>query len=216
MDSTTLKVKGFFEQFKTGENAVDFNNLIVDGSDVIVRRWLDNDFYVANLTVDYQKKGTNIISGISYSNYTGDHFGEVIWGSQLTPETAIRDRYYLSDARKTDFSIFSKITFDIGKKLAAYIDLQGRFVNYQTAGLTSDRIPINIDASFSFFNPKVGFTYEITGDNRLYVSYARANREPNRNDFERGVTKNEILDDFELGWRYKTETIRLNTNIYFL
>ena len=71
------KGQGFFEQFKTGENAVDFNNLIVDGSDVIVRRWLDNDFYVANLTVDYQKKGTNIISGISYSNYTGDHFGEV-------------------------------------------------------------------------------------------------------------------------------------------
>ncbi|MCH2216978.1 MAG: TonB-dependent receptor [Flavobacteriales bacterium] len=210
------KGQGFFEQFKTGENAVDFNNLIVDGSDVIVRRWLDNDFYVANLTVDYQKKGTNIISGISYSNYTGDHFGEVIWGSQLTPETAIRDRYYLSDARKTDFSIFSKTTFDIGKKLAAYIDLQGRFVNYQTRGLTSDRIPINIDASFSFFNPKVGFTYEIAGNNRLYISYARANKEPNRNDFERGVTKNEILDDFELGWRYKTETIRLNTNIYFM
>lgn len=210
------KGQGFFEQFKTGENAVDFNNLIVDGSDVIVRRWLDNDFYVANLTVDYQKKGTNIISGISYSNYTGDHFGEVIWGSQLTPETAIRDRYYFSDARKTDFSIFSKTTFDIGKKLAAYIDLQGRFVNYQTTGLTSDRIPINIDASFSFFNPKVGFTYEIAGNNRLYISYARANKEPNRNDFERGVTKNEILDDFELGWRYKTETIRLNTNIYFM
>ncbi len=210
------KGQGFFEQFKPGENAVDFNNLIVDGSDIIVRRWLDNDFYVANLTVDYQKKGTNIISGISYSNYTGDHFGEVIWGSQLTPGTAIRDRYYFSDARKTDFSIFSKTTFDIGKKLAAYIDLQGRFLNYQTAGLTSDRIPINIDASFNFFNPKVGFMYEIASDNRLYVSYARANREPNRNDFERGVTKNEILDDFELGWRYKTETIRLNTNIYFM
>ena len=89
-------------------------------------------------------------------------------------------------------------------------------MNYQTTGLTSDRIPINIDASFSFFNPKVGFTYEIAGNNRLYISYARANKEPNRNDFERGVTKNEILDDFELGWRYKTETIRLNTNIYFM
>lgn len=42
------KGSGYFEQYKVEEDAVDFNNLIVDGSDVIVRRWLQNDFYVAN------------------------------------------------------------------------------------------------------------------------------------------------------------------------
>lgn len=210
------KGQGFFEQYKPGEDAADFNNLIVDGSDVIVRRWLDNDFYVANFTVDYQKEDVNIISGISYSNYTGDHFGEVIWGSDLAPGTNIRDRYYFSDAKKTDFSIFSKATFDLSEKISAYIDLQGRFVNYETAGLTSDRDPIEVDASFSFFNPKAGFIYKIADENSLYLSYARANREPNRNDFENGVNTNETLDDFEFGWRYKTDKVRLNTNIYFM
>lgn len=210
------KGQGFFEQFRAGEDAADFDNLIVDGSDVIVRRWLDNDFYVANFTVDYQKDDLNIISGISYSNYTGDHFGEVIWGSDLAPGTNIRDRYYFSDAKKTDFSIFSKATFDLNEKISAYIDLQGRFVNYQTAGLTSDRDPIDVDAGFSFFNPKAGFIYKIADENSLYLSYARANREPNRNDFEAGVNTNETLDDFEFGWRYKTDKVRLNTNIYFM
>lgn len=210
------KGQGFFEQFKAGEDAADFDNLIVDGSDVIVRRWLDNDFYVANFTLDYQKEDVNIISGISYSNYTGDHFGEVIWGSDLAPGTNIRDRYYFSDAKKTDFSIFSKATFDLSEKVSAYIDLQGRFVNYETAGLTSDRDPIDVDASFSFFNPKAGFIYKIADENSLYLSYARANREPNRNDFENGVNTNETLDDIEFGWRYKTDKVRLNTNIYFM
>ncbi len=210
------KGQGFFEQFKAGEDAADFNNLIEDGSDVIVRRWLDNDFYVANFTVDYQKEYLNIISGISYSNYTGDHFGEVIWGSDLAAGTNIRDRHYFSDAKKTDFSIFSKATFDLNEKISAYIDLQGRFVNYQTSGLTSDRDPIDVDASFSFFNPKAGFIYKIADENSLYLSYARANREPNRNDFEAGVDTNETLDDFEFGWRYKTNKVRLNTNIYFM
>ncbi len=210
------KGQGFFEQFKAGEDADDFNNLIEDGSDVIVRRWLDNDFYVANFTVDYQKEDLNIISGISYSNYTGDHFGEVIWGSDLAAGTNIRDRYYFSNAKKTDFSIFSKATFDLNEKISAYIDLQGRFVNYQTAGLTSDRDPIDVDASFNFFNPKAGFIYKIADENSLYLSYARANREPNRNDFEAGVDTNETLDDFEFGWRYKTNKVRLNTNIYFM
>ena len=32
----------------------DYNNLIVDGSDVIVRRWLDNHFYVANGNATYK------------------------------------------------------------------------------------------------------------------------------------------------------------------
>ena len=210
------KGQGFFEQFREGEDAADFDNLIADGSDVIVRRWLDNDFYVANFTVDYKKEDLNIISGISYSNYSGDHFGEVIWGSHLAPGTSIRDRYYFSDAKKTDFSIFSKATFDLSDKVSAYIDIQGRFVNYETAGLTSDRDPLDVDASFSFFNPKAGFIYKIADENSLYLSYARANREPNRNDFENGVNTNETLDDIEFGWRLKTDKIRLNTNVYFM
>lgn len=210
------KGAGFFEQFKDNEDAADFNNLIVDGSDVIVRRWLDNDFYVANFNVDYQKEDLNITTGISYSNYTGDHFGEVIWGSDLTPGTNIRDRYYFSDAKKTDFSIFSKATFDLSETLSAYIDLQGRFIGYETAGLTSDRDPLDVDASFSFFNPKAGFIYRIADDNSLYLSYARANREPNRNDFEGGVTTNETLDDFEFGWRYRTNKVRLDANLYYM
>ena len=210
------KGAGFFEQYKAEENAADFNNLIEDGSDVIVRRWLDNDFYVLNFNANYKNEKLNIISGFSYSNYTGDHFGEVIWGSDLSSGTSIQDRYYFSDAKKTDMSIFSKATYEINEKVAAYLDLQGRFVNYQTKGLTSDRNPLDVDAQFNFFNPKAGFIYKIAAQNSVYLSYARANREANRNDFENGVSSPEILDDIELGWRYKSDRVQLNTNIYYM
>ncbi|ARV07486.1 TonB-dependent receptor [Polaribacter sp. SA4-10] len=207
---------GFFEQFKEEEAAADFNNLIVDNSDVIVRRWLKNDFYVFNFNTNYKTEKLNFISGISYSNYSGDHFGEVIWGENLAENTKIRDNYYFSDAKKTDFSIFAKATFSINEKLSGYADVQGRFVNYQTKGITSDIVPIDVDADFNFFNPKVGLTYKINGDNNLYTSFAVANREPNRNDFEGGVTTPETLNDLELGWRLKKDNIKLNTNIYYM
>ncbi|WP_288954991.1 TonB-dependent receptor [uncultured Polaribacter sp.] len=210
------KGSGFFEQYKAGESAADFNNLIVDNSDVIVRRWLDNDFYVVNFSTNYKNDKVNFISGISYSNYTGDHFGEVIWGSDLAPNVNIRDRYYFSDAKKTDFSIFAKANFEISEKLSGYIDLQGRFVNYQTKGITSDLDAIDVDANFDFFNPKLGFTYNVNENNNLYASFAVANREPNRNDFEGGVTTPETLFDYELGWRLKSENIKINTNIYYM
>jgi len=210
------KGAGFFEQYKAAENAADFNNLIEDGSDVIVRRWLDNDFYVFNFNANYKDEKLNIITGISYSNYTGDHFGEVIWGSNLASGVSYGDRYYFSDAKKTDMSVFSKATYQMNEKVSAYLDLQGRFINYQTKGLTSDRNPLDIDAQFNFFNPKAGFIYKIAAQNNIYLSYARANREANRNDFENGISSPEILDDIELGWRYKSDRVQLNTNIYYM
>ncbi|CAL2104041.1 Iron complex outermembrane receptor protein [Tenacibaculum sp. 190130A14a] len=208
--------KGYFEQFKDGEDAADYAGLINDGSDVIVRRWLDNHFYVANLNVTYKGDNFEIITGGSYSEYDNDHYGEVIWGSDLAPNTNIRDRYYESVSNKEDFSIFSKATFNVTDQLKAFVDLQGRFVTYKTLGLTDDLDVISVNEVYNFFNPKLGVTYKINDEHSVYASYARANREPNRNDFEGGNSKHESLDDYELGWRLQNETVKLNTNVYYM
>ena len=210
------KGSGFFEQYKTDEKAEDFNNIINDNSNVIVRRWLDNNFYVINFNATFKNKDLNLVSGLSYSNYSGDHFGEVIWGNDLVSHASIGDRYYMSDALKKDMNIFSKATYSISEEFSAYLDLQGRFVNYETAGLTSDRVPIDINTNFNFFNPKLGFIYKIKDQNSLYLSYAKAQREPNRNDFENGVSEEERLDDYELGWRYNKEDFSFSSNLYFM
>jgi len=59
-------------------------------------------------------------------------------------------------------------------------------------------------------------TYKHKDSNSFYASYARANREPNRDDFEAGVTENETLNDIELGWRYNNNKVSLNTNLYYM
>lgn len=210
------KGKGYFEQYKEGEAAADFSNLIEDDSDVIVRRWLDSDFYVLNANLVYKKEALEIISGISYSSFTNNHFGEVIWGSDLAPNTQIGDRYYDGDATKNDFSVFSKATFKLAPKFTGFVDLQGRFVSYKTNGINSDIEEFVTDADFSFFNPKLGLTYKASNKNSYYVSYARANREPNRDDFKAGVTENETLNDIELGWRYASNKVNVNTNLYYM
>ena len=71
--------------------------------------------------------------------------------------------------------------------------------------MTSDKVPFEVDESYEFFNPKAGLTYQVDRSNQLYFSYGRAQREPRRQDFERGITTAEVLDDFELGWRYQTD-----------
>ena len=207
---------GYYEQFKGGRDAADYDNLIVDGSDVIVDRWLDNHFYVLNFNANYKNEKVEVISGFSSNYYKNSHYGEIIWGSDLAANTNIRDRYYESNSKKSDFSVFSKATFTLSDNFKAFVDLQGRFVNYTTNGLTSDRDPINVDKDFSFFNPKLGLTYKLDENNSFYTSYARANKEPNRNDFEGGISQHESLDDFELGWRLANNNVKINTNLYYM
>jgi iron complex outermembrane receptor protein len=210
--------KGYFEQYKEGRSAADYNNLINDDSDVIVRRWLNNHFYVVNANATYKKNNLEVVSGLSFSDYTNDHYGELIWGSDLASGVSVRDRYYLSISDKSDISIFSKAIFNISDVFQAYIDLQTRFVNYSTTGLTSDINTIDIDENFTFFNPKVGLTYNLNSLNSLYFSFSRANREPNRNDYESNPNdvRHEELNDFEFGWRHETQKLRLNANLYFM
>ena len=102
-------------------------------------------------------------------------------------------------------------------KISLFGDLQFRIVDYKTTGLNSDRTPLILDKKFNFFNPKAGLTYLLNSNNNLYFSYARANREPNKNDFEANTNvKPEQLNDFELGWRYSTDKIKFNSNLYYM
>ncbi|WP_347173511.1 TonB-dependent receptor [Polaribacter uvawellassae] len=214
------KGQGFFEQYKADKDPADYANLVVatnnGKTDVIVRRWLDNQFYVTNFNATYKEESLEIISGFSYSNYSNKHFGEVIWAKEFAPTATIRDHYYDSYSTKNDFSMFSKATFKVGDKMSFYADLQYRNVAFKTNGLTSDRDPINVDENFSFFNPKFGATYTLNDNQHLYFSFAVANKEPNRNDFENGIKTPENLNDYELGWRLKNESVTLNTNVYYM
>jgi len=215
--------RGYFEQYKEDEDFADYNleDITIGGetintTDLIRRRWLDNDFYVLNASANHKKENLNLTFGGSYSSYDGDHFGEIIW-AQYASDSEIRDRYYDGNGKKSDFSLFSKATYRLNDNISLYADLQLRKVGYKTSGLTSDRINLRVDETFNFFNPKAGITYKLNNKNSLYFSYARANREPSRSDFESNPDiKSEQLNDFELGWRHTSNKFRINANTYYM
>ncbi|WP_298519566.1 TonB-dependent receptor [uncultured Kordia sp.] len=215
--------RGFFEQYKEDEPFAEygFQEIVIDGTtinetDLIRRRWLDNDFYVINANANYRKNNLDMDFGAFLGIYEGDHFGEVIW-ARFASDSEIRDRYYDGTGKKNELSFFTKATIRVNDKVSLFGDLQLRTVNYKTNGINSDLVPFNIDEDFTFFNPKAGINYRVNDNNSLYFSYARANREPNRSDFENNNNvKAEQLDDFELGWRWNGENFTVNTNAYYM
>ncbi|QNK76628.1 TonB-dependent receptor [Winogradskyella undariae] len=215
--------RGYFEQYKENEDfetyglqPLDFGSETVNTTDLIRRRWLDNDYYVANVNANYKDDNLNLIFGGSFSHYDGDHFGEIIW-AEFASQSEIRDRYYDGNSLKNDLSFFAKANYRLNEKISLYGDLQTRNVSYKTYGNTSDLVDFEIDKTFSFFNPKAGITYDVNTDNSLYFSYARANREANRTDFENNSDiKPEQLNDFELGWRHNKNNFTFNANVYYM
>ena len=216
------KGKGYFEQYKEDEDfetygfePIEIGGDTINTTDLIRRRWLDNDFYAANANVNYKNNKIDFTGGAFYSYYTGDHYGEVIW-ARYASNSEIRDRYYEGNGEKSEFTVFSKATYRFSEKWSVFGDLQGRFLNYNISGITSDLEALTVDEDYSFFNPKAGLTYKLNPSNQFYFSYGKAHREPSRNDYEQGIVTPEKLDDFELGWRFFSEKAKVSTNVYFM
>ena len=210
--------RGFFEQFREDDDFVTYgfeplteNGTEVNTTDLIRRRWLDNDFYGTVFSANYKKDKLDLIMGGGWNRYEGDHFGEVIW-ARFASDSEIRDRYYDDTSVKTDFNFYTKANYQLDKQWSLYADLQYRTVGYQANGEETGLV----DDTFNFFNPKVGLTFDLNRNNNFYFSYAVANREPNRNDYEGGNPKPERLEDYELGWRYVSSSMQVNTNIYYM
>ncbi|MBT8297557.1 MAG: TonB-dependent receptor, partial [Maribacter sp.] len=194
-----------------GYPPITINGEVVNSTDLIRRRWLDNDFYGTVFSVNYNKDNLNFILGGGWNTYNGKHFGEVIW-AQNAPNSSIRDRYYDDDSKKTDFNAYAKANYKLDRKWSLFGDLQLRKVGYMANGNDTGLV----DDNFNFFNPKVGATFDLNQNNNLYLSYAVANREPNRNDYENGSPKPEKLYDLELGWRFITADTQVSTNLYYM
>ncbi len=210
--------RGFFEQFREDDDFATYgiepimvNGQEVNTTDLVRRRWLDNDFYGTVFSAKYSEKGFSFILGGGFNIYEGDHYGEVIW-ARFAGDSEIRDRYYDDSSRKTDFNIYAKSTYSINPNWSLFGDLQLRNVGYNANGEDTGLV----DDDFSFFNPKLGLTYNLDDRNNLYLSYGRAQREPNRNDYESGNPRPEKLNDFELGWRHVSRGLQLSTNVYYM
>ena len=212
------KGKGFYENYKEdakfssyGLAPIVINGATIKKTDLIRQKWLDNDFYGTTFSANYRDEKLDLLFGGGYNKYEGAHFGKVIW-ARYASQSELGDHYYDDFATKTDGNIFAKANYQITEKISLFGDLQLRNVHYKANSYETG----SVNDNFNFFNPKAGLNYDITPNNKLYFSYARANREPNRTDYEGGNAKPEKLNDFEMGWRYVADKVQFNSNVYYM
>jgi len=214
--------RGFYEEYNNEASLAELrlNDVSLGGAtqsttDQISRKWLDNDFYVLTANLQYQGEKSQWVFGGLYSLYDGDHFGNLIW-ARFASNAQPNHRFYENKGEKKEASFFGKLTHSLTDQLTAYVDLQYRHIAYTALGTVNELGTINIDDQFNFFNPKLGLTYRIDESTQTYFSYAKAQREPNRSDYENGTPKPEVLNDFEAGIRQQTQQLKWSANIYYM
>jgi len=225
------KGRGFYEQFKPEDQYSNYGlpNVVIGTTtlkktDIIRRKWLDNDFYGATYSFDYQsnKKFSANIGG-AWNKYDGNHFGEIIWAKNASTAD-LRYRWYESNALKTDFNIYTKGYYQMSEALNFFADLQYRTVNYTMKGTGDKRQDITQKSAggvthFQFFNPKFGMNYQVNKTTSVYASCAVGNKEPSRQDFVDNAPKAplaENLQDLEVGYRLVGTKLSFDANFYYM
>ncbi len=220
------KGKGYYESYKNQKkfSSYGFDNVTIGGdtitrTNLIQQKWLDNDFYGINAALNYEGSKLEATLGGGWNTYSGDHYGYVVW-SQYASNSFIDNPWYENRGDKTDFNIFGKANYYINDIISIYADLQYRGIFYDMKGLDDDLHDLTQSHSFSFFNPKAGLYFTLNTQNSIYVSAAIANREPSRSDYRDAdpgqIVKPERLTDYELGYKFKSKFVALETNLYLM
>ncbi|WP_106917983.1 TonB-dependent receptor [Chryseobacterium aurantiacum] len=214
------KGKGYYENYKQRSSFSKYNlpDIIENGqtikkSDFIRKKWLNNDFYGVVSTLYGKFENLDLNFGAVANQYYGRHYGNVtgVFYPQID-----ESEYYRNRSVKNEVSGFAKALFRM-ENFEFFGDLQLRSINYNTKILMAgDGEGADLDKSWLFFNPKAGVNYKINGG-KIFLSYAHAHREPNRDDImANNDVKPEKLHDFEAGLEKQFGFLSLTANVYYM
>ncbi len=217
---------GYYEQFKGNKDLSDFgiaeillSDTVISSTDLIVRKYLDNDFYGGIYSLNFTRGNLNLTFGGAANRYNGRHFGQVIW-TRYAGNSEIRHEWYRNTGLKDDINNYLKFSYAVSTKLNLWVDLQNRIVDYGISGVEDSREDIDLTHHYNFFNPKAGVNYDISDNQNVYFSFAVANREPSRSNFDDAddahLPKPESMQDFEAGYKFNSSRALFSVGMYFM
>lgn len=212
---------GYYENYKGGEAFADYGlpdpvigGTPIEETDLVRRKWLDNYFYGQIFSAQYRKDNNAVTVGGGWTVYDGIHHGNIIWAQYGIDND---HEYYKLDALKSDINVYAKWQHELNSYWNIFADLQYRHVQHKMDGF-SNNPDLYINRKFDFINPKAGISYAKNGW-QAYLSYALANKEPNRDDFEASPANQpdkETLHDFEAGIEKRTSRFHAGATLYYM
>ena len=227
---------GYYENYRSGSDMqkgdkyskFGLENQVVDGveyksSQLIRRKLLSNDFYVANFSLNYNLNPLQLVFGGFWSDFDGSHYGTLPW-VKYNQDIPANYEWYRNEGRKKEVNFFTKAEYQVNDIVSLFADLQYRYIDYRFTGIDDDMADLTSNHYFSFFNPKAGVFIKPNDNNQFYASVAVGNREPLRTDLKDGIKfgaektiKPERMIDYEAGYRFTSDKgLVIGANLYYM
>ena len=190
------------------------------------RKWIVNDYFGTIPTLIWIREKFRLDVGTEMRVYQGNHFGEI---SQFTnPELAFEThddwyKYYQYVGKKYLATGFAHLLLEPTKWLKLTTDFQQQNIFWK---LDQDSIGYaqgyQLDARWSFLNPRLGMIINLNDDFSCFVNYSEAQREPADNQIieaddvwsEPVKAAAEAINDIELGSTIRKHTWHASVNLY--
>jgi iron complex outermembrane receptor protein len=215
--------KGYYEQYRQDADPAAYGLLNPDSissTDLVTRKWLDNDFYGLTWSLSAEIKKWSLIFGGAWNQYLGDHFGNVIWSQvHLQPQNT-DGQWYFNQGDKKEANFYTKALWSLNTQFSFLADIQYRFIDYSIDGYDDDYRDLTQNHGYRFVNPKAGIHYTISRQQSLHLYAGIAHREPNRTNFKDAdpgrSPEPEQLFNYELGYEFKKNKYNFALNLYFM
>jgi len=218
---------GYYEQEKTDEklskyglSPIVLGDTAIKRTDLIRQKWLDNHFYGATFSLSYVGLQSELTLGGGWNQYNGNHYGKLIW-MRMAGNLDKGHEWYRNLGEKMDLNFYAKYNYTLNPWLNAYADLQYRGIDYTIDGFDDNLRNLIQQHRFNFFNPKLGLLAEPHADQKIYLTWAVAHREPTRSNYtdadpNRKQPVAERLNDFEAGYSLQQKNYSFGANLYLM
>jgi len=186
-----VKGSGFYEVEKFGKDYYSYNldikNELTDEeeleleADFLRRKWIQNKYYGVIPSITFNFKNLRTDFGIESRIYSGKHFGEVaeVYDPVLRVKLPEIYRYYEYLGEKSSLTAFGHVVYSFPFGLHVIGDMQMQkhnwTLNQESIG---HAIGHQLNAAWSFLNPRYGFSWNITDNISIFGNYGTAEKEP--------------------------------------
>lgn len=233
---------GYFD-FDGSWGTTDYFRLdptVVIPTDLVMRASVDNKQYGWLPQIQYNHDRGRTILGAELRFHQSLHWGRIQSGSGLSADVVgeADKRFYQYRGGKNIYSFYVSHLHQFDEKITVNADIQ--FLSQQYRIFDEKFVNTEFTTPYLFVNPKLGVNYKINDNYGVYLSLALTRREPplknlydagsaswrvtpqfnldeNGNyDFDNPLVVPEKLFNLELGSRYTSSKLNLNTNLYWM
>ncbi|MCH8287522.1 MAG: TonB-dependent receptor [Candidatus Marinimicrobia bacterium] len=234
-----VKGDGFFQDYKSDRNPVEYNLVGVETTDLVRKKNVDKSQWGWLPRFTFTKAGWSLALGAEFSFYNAKHWGEVIWVKENN-QTPPNNKYYGYETGKQSSTIYTHVVYGIDENTDLMFDVQ-----YQHIGYDFDQNPIGAfkndyeySVNYNFLTPRMGINRRLNSSITAFVNFSVANREPRDADiydaddpyavprfelnpdgtpnFSKPLIGQETLYDYELGGAWRNSNAFLKLNLFYM